>query len=68
MITIKLEEHDAAMLAVFCQKISMEALGRFASDNDETHRMSDTFETIQNQLWELGYNPADVQPMGDYDK
>jgi len=64
MITIKLEEHDAAMLAVFCQKISMETLGRFASDNDEMHRMSDTLETIRNQLWELGFNPADVTPIG----
>jgi len=64
-VTITLEEYDAAALALICERASMERLGRIAKDNEETHRFYETLETIRGQLWEMGYNPADIPQMGE---
>lgn len=64
-VTITLEEHDAAALALICERASMERIGRIANDNDEAHLFYETIEAIRGQLWDMGYNPADIPQMGE---
>jgi ribosomal protein S27AE len=59
-VTVTLEGREAAALALLCQRMSMETIGPFASDNAETHLMHETLETIRDQLFAVGFNPAGV--------
>jgi len=55
--TIKLDEDDAAILALMCKRACLERVEPFAAGETEARKMSAVLFRLQMQLIDQGFNP-----------
>jgi len=56
-IMIRLDEHDAEILALMCKRACLERVEPFASNETEARKMSNAPFQLQQRLEEQGFVP-----------